>query len=79
MIEILNVIAGISGIISGYLWFMAAKLMPQPPVGTYYNVVDSPTNAYSKSWRKSTRFNQWGAITTGISALLFGIAGLFSA
>lgn len=73
----LNIIAGCCGIIGGVLWFLAAGRMPTPPIGSYWDVADSPTSQFAKVWRKATWLNQSAAAMTGISALLFGISAFF--
>jgi hypothetical protein len=60
MNAVLNIIAGCCGIISGFLWFLAAIKMPTPPTAAYYNVVDSPTSPFARAWRSGTRFNRGG-------------------
>jgi hypothetical protein len=75
--QVLNIAAGCCGIAGGVLWFLAAGRTPTPPVGSYYNVVDSPTSPFARAWRKATWFNQAAAIMTGLSAMLFGFSAFF--
>lgn len=74
MFQAINIAAGVFGIIGGILWFLAATQTPTPPQGSYWDVTDSPTSPFARKWRKATRFNQWAAIATGLSAFLFGIS-----
>jgi len=75
----LNTIGGLFGISGGILWFLAAGRTPAPAQGAYMDVKDSPDSPFARKWRKATWLNQAAAIATGISALLFGLAGLIKA
>ncbi|MHB1609639.1 MAG: hypothetical protein ACYCXX_13600 [Acidiferrobacter thiooxydans] len=74
MYQVINIAAGMFGIIGGVLWFLAATITPTPPIGSYFDVTDSPTSPFAKKWRTATLFNQLAATVTGCSALLFGLS-----
>lgn len=77
MSQILNIAAGLCGIVGGILWFLAAAHTPTPAQGSYSDVVDSPTSLFARAWKKGTRLNQVAAIMTGMSSLMFGAAVFF--
>jgi hypothetical protein len=77
MNQVLNILAGCSGIIGGILWFLAAGRTPTPPQGAYWDVTDRVESPFATAWRKATWLNQSAAFMTGISALLFGLSAFF--
>lgn len=74
MYQYVNIAAGVFGIAGGILWFLASTKTPTPPIGSYWDVRDSPTSPFALKWLRGVRYNQLGAIATGISALLFGVS-----
>jgi hypothetical protein len=76
MSKLLQVAAGITGIVAAVLWFLASRVQPAPPVGTGYGVVPSPDMPFYQKWRRASNFNQWAAGATGLSVLLSSIGQL---
>jgi hypothetical protein len=74
MYQDVNIAAGVFGIAGGILWFLASTKTPTRPIGSYLDARDSPTSPFALNRHRGVRYNQWGAIATGISALLFGVS-----
>lgn len=77
MSTILEIAASVMGLVSGGLWFWAARAMPTPPYlgGAYLmDKLPDPNTPWKRAWDRSTRLNAMAAICTGCAAIL-GAAG----
>ena len=70
----LDIASALFGLVAAYFWFCSADALPAPPIGTYYDVVDSSHSPFAEKWTKASRLNEIAAGFTGLATLLAAVA-----
>jgi hypothetical protein len=77
MIAIIQLFAGLFGLVAAGLWFYSAAGSPvQPPSGAFSEAIMPQRDLYQSAVLRIARLNRYAAATTGIAAFLGAASAL---